>query len=169
MALKTDIRGMVWEYPDHFEVGREHIRDYAKAIKVTDAASYDEKRAAELGYHAIVAPLTFTSIFALLIQQHFFRHVDVGIETMQIVQVDQKFVYHKPIQAGDKLYGTMYIHSVDERFGADIVVTRNVCTNDKGELVLEAFTTMMGQQGTNSAEIKWDRQSGQVMRVAVGE
>jgi len=49
------------------------------------------------------------------------------------------------------------------------VVTRNVCTNEKGELVLEAYTTMMGQQGDNSTEIKWDRESGQVMRIAVGE
>lgn len=166
MALKTDIRGMVLRYPDHFEVGREHVRNYAKAVKVTDRASLDEEGAAELGYDAVVAPLTFTSTFALLIQQHFFKSVDVGVETMQIVQVDQKFVYHKPIQAGDKLYGTMHIHSVEERFGADIVVTRNVCTNDRGELVLEAFTTMMGQQGENSTEIKWDRESGQVVRVA---
>jgi len=169
MALKTDIRGMIWKYPDHFEVGREHIRNYARAVKVSDRASYAEESAAELGYDAIVAPLTFTSTFALLIQQHFFRHVDVGVETMQIVQVDQKFVYHRPVKAGDKLYGTMYVHSVEERFGADIVVTRNVCTNEKGELVLEAYTTMMGQQGDNSTEIKWDRESGQVMRIAVGE
>ena len=26
MALKTDIRGMVWEYPEPFAVGREQIR-----------------------------------------------------------------------------------------------------------------------------------------------
>jgi hypothetical protein len=45
------------------------------------------------------------------------------------------------------------IHSVDERFGADIVVTRNVCTNDKGELVLEAFTTLMGQQAGETVAI----------------
>ena len=94
-------------------------------------------------------------------------HDDVGFETMQIVQVDQKFVYHQPIKAGDKLYGTMYIHSVDERFGADIVVTRNVCTNDKGELLLEAFTTMMGQQGEYSTQIKFDVATGQVTRAAV--
>ena len=169
MALKTDIRGMVWKYPDHFEVGREHLRSYAKAVKVTDRASLDEEGAAELGYDRLVAPLTFTSTFALLIQQHFFRHVDLGMETMQIVQVDQKFIYHKPIQAGDKLFGTMYVHSVDERFGADIVVTRNVCTNEKGELVLEAYTTMMGHREEHSVSMKWDPQSGQVMRAAVGE
>ena len=166
MALKTDIRGMVWNYPDSYEVGREKIREYAMAVKADDPASYEEKAAAELGYDAIVAPPTFTAHFALLIQRHFFQHVDIGLETMQIVQVDQKFVYHKPIKAGDTLHGTMYVHSVDERFGADIVVTRNVCTNQDGDMVLEAYTTMMGQQGENSAQIKWDPASGQVVRTA---
>jgi len=166
MALKTDIRGMVWQYPDSYEVGREKIREYATAIKAVDPASFDEKAAADLGYDALLAPLTFTAAFATLIQKHFFQHVDIGLETMQIVQVDQKFIYHKPIKAGDVLVGTMYVHSVDERFGADIVVTRNVCTNQDGDVVLEAFTTMMGQQGDSSAQIKWDRESGQVVRTA---
>ncbi|WP_375484425.1 (3R)-hydroxyacyl-ACP dehydratase subunit HadC [uncultured Mycobacterium sp.] len=165
-AIKTDIRGMVWRYPDYFVVGREQIRAFANSIKCDDPASYDEDAAAELGYDNIVAPLTFASIFAKLVQNDFFRHVDTGYETMQIVQVDQKFIYHKPIKAGDKLWARMDIHSVHERFGADIVVTRNLCTNDGGELVLEAYTTLMGQQGEGSAMIRWDRESGQVIRIA---
>ncbi len=76
------------------------------------------------------------SILAMMIQRHFFQHVDVGFETMQIVQVDQKFLFHRPIIEGDELRGTMYIDSVDERFGADIVTSRNVLTDDKtGEVV----------------------------------
>ena len=67
------------------------------------------------------------SIFAKLVQDDFFRNVDLGMETMQIVQVDQKFVYHKPICVGDKLFARMDVHSVNERFGADIVVTKNTC------------------------------------------
>lgn len=169
MALKTDIRGMVWKYPDTFVVGREQVRQYALAIKADDPASHDEAAAAELGHDSLVAPLTFAAVFALLIQQHFFRHVDVGMETMQIVQVDQKFVYHRPIKAGDALHGTMFVHSVNERFGADIVVTRNVCTNKDGETVLEAFTTLMGHEGDNSIQVKWDPATGQVMRKAAGE
>ncbi|MCW2591549.1 MAG: 3-hydroxyacyl-ACP dehydratase, partial [Mycobacterium sp.] len=31
MALKTDIRGMVHVYPDYFVVGREKVREYARA------------------------------------------------------------------------------------------------------------------------------------------
>lgn len=169
MALKTDIRGMVHKYPDYFEVGREQIRQYAIAIKADDPASHDEKKAAELGHSNLVAPLTFSAIFALVIQRHFFQNVDVGLETMNIVQVDQKFHFHRPIQAGDKLHGTMYVHSVEERFGADIVVTRNVCTDEHGDVIMESYTTLMGQQGENSAQIRWDPESGQVMRTAAGE
>jgi acyl dehydratase len=153
MALKTDIRGMVHLYPDYFVVGREKIREYSKAVQSQDAANFDEKTAAELGHPGILAPLTFTAVYALLVQQDFFRNVDVGIETMHIVQVDQRFVYHKPIYAGDKLWARLEIHSVDERFGADIVVTRNICMNEAGELVLEAFTTLMGQQAEQSVKI----------------
>jgi acyl dehydratase len=166
MSLKTDIRGMVWRYPDYFMVGREQIRGFAQSIQYENQACYDETAAAELGYRDIVAPLTFVSILAKLVQSDFFRNVDVGMETMQIVQVDQRFVFHKTIMAGDKLWARMDVHSVTERFGADIVVTRNVCTNEDGELVIEAYTTLMGQQGDGSAKLKWDKETGQVVRTA---
>ncbi|GAB3038024.1 (3R)-hydroxyacyl-ACP dehydratase subunit HadC [Mycobacterium bourgelatii] len=166
MALKVDIRGMVWRYPDHFEVGREQVRQYARAVKCSDPASFDEQAAAELGYDGLLAPLTFVSIFAKLVQDDFFRNVDVGFETMQIVQVDQKFVYGRPMCVGDKLFGVMEIQSVNERFGADIVVTKNTCTNQHGEVILVAYTTLMGHEGDNSIQLKWDKETGQVVRTA---
>jgi acyl dehydratase len=168
MPLKIDIRGMVHHYPDYFIVGREQIKQFAHAVQAHDPATWDEAAAAELGHESLVAPLTFISILAMLLQNDFFRTVDVGMETMQIVQVDQKFVYHRPIHAGDKLFGTMYVHSVNERFGADIVVTRNVCSDENGEMVLEAYTTLMGHEGDNSISVKWDPESGQVVRTASG-
>ena len=131
MALKTDIRGMSWRYPDYFVVGREQVRGFARAIKCDDPACFDEEAAAELGYDAIVAPITFVSILAKYVQTDFFRHVDMGMETLQIVQVDQRFVFHKPMLVGDKLWARMDVQSVDERFGADIVVTKNICTNER--------------------------------------
>jgi hypothetical protein len=33
------------------------------------------------------------------------------------------------------------------------VVTRNVCTDEHGDLVIEAFTTLMGQQAERSVKI----------------
>jgi acyl dehydratase len=164
MAIKTDVLGMVFEYPDYFIVGREKVREYASAVKSYDPASHDEAAAVELGHQALVAPLTFVSTFALIMQQEFFRKVDTGFETMQIVQVDQKFTYHKPLLAGDKVWGRMEVISVHERFGADIVVTRNTAADDNGELYLEAFTTLMGHEGDDSISVKYDPETGQVTR-----
>jgi acyl dehydratase len=166
MPVNKKIEGMVWEYPDTFVVGREQVRQYAKAVKSAHPGSIDEAAAAELGHEALTAPLTFASIFAVMIQNHFFQHVDVGIETMQIVQVDQKFHFHRPIKVGDALTGTMHIESVVERFGADIVTTRNVCADENGVTVMEAFTTLMGHEGDNSISVKWDPETGQVVRTA---
>ena len=126
----------------------------------------DEDAAAELGYDAIVAPPTFVTILGKLVQADFMRNVDTGYDTMQIVQVDQRFVFHKPILAGDVLHARMDVHSVVERFGADIVVTRNTVTNDAGEVVIEAYTTVMGHEGDDSVNLKWDIESGQVVRTA---
>lgn len=168
MALKTDIRGMVWKYPEPFVVGREQIRQYANSIKAHDPASTDPEVAVGMGYPGLVAPLTFVSIIAVMTQRHFFQHVDVGFETMQIVQVDQKFTFHRPIVEGDSVFATMYIDSVVERFGADIVTSRNVLTDEKtGEVVLTAYTTLMGHEGDNSISAGWDPETGQVLRKPV--
>ena len=166
MALKTDIRGMIWRYPDSFVVGREQLRQFAQSIKNDHPAYFREDAAAELGHSAILAPLTFGSILAKLVQLNFFRNVDIGMENMVIVQVDQRFVFLKPIKAGDKLWARMEIQSVTERFGADIVVTKNICTNDRGKPVLEAYTTLMTQYSDGSANLRWDPESGQVVRTA---
>ncbi|GAS97203.1 (3R)-hydroxyacyl-ACP dehydratase subunit HadC [Mycolicibacterium canariasense] len=170
MALRPDLLGMVYKYPEVFVVGREQVKLFAKSVKSEHPASLYEEAAAELGHDAIVAGPTFVSILANLVQQDFFRNIDVGMETMQIIQVDQRFVYHRPIKVGDRLHAELEIMSVDERFGADIVVTRNILRDDDADdafVVMEAFTTLMGHEGDNSVSVQYDRESGQVRRTAV--
>ena len=164
MALKTDIRGMVWKYPDTFVVGREQVRQYAlggQGRRPGDASTRPRppNSATTPSSRRSPSPSIFARDDPAATS---FRNVDVGLETMQIVQVDQRFIFHRPIKVGDALTGTMHVESVVERFGADIVVTRSVCANDDGEVVLEAFTTLMGHEGDNSISVKWDPETGQV-------
>lgn len=166
MAINSDILGMVWHYEDSYVVGREKVREFARAVKAGDPASLDVAAAAEMGYDDLVAPPTFVTILGQLVQADFMRKIDTGYETLQMVQVDQRFVYHKPILAGDVLHARMEVESVVERFGADIVVTRNTLTNGHGELVMEAYTTVMGHEGDHSINLKWDKESGQIVRTA---
>lgn len=166
MALHPDLLGMVYKYPEVFIVGREQVKMFAKSVKSEHPASLYEEAAAELGHDRLVAGPTFMSILANLVQQDFFRNVDVGIETMQIIQVDQRFVYNRPIKVGDRLHAQLEVMSVDNRFNADIVVTRNILSDDDGGVIMEAYTTLMGHEGDNSVSVKYDRESGQVIRSA---
>lgn len=138
---------MHYRYPDHYMVGREKIREYATAVKNEDAAYFDDKAAADLGYGGVLAPLTFISVFGYQAQTAFFASADIGIQDAKIVQVDQELKFLKPIQAGDRLYCDVYVHSVRRSFGADIIVTKNIVTNDNGDVVQETYTTLAGRTG----------------------
>jgi meromycolic acid (3R)-3-hydroxyacyl-[acyl-carrier protein] dehydratase HadA len=144
--------GLHYRYPDHYEVGREKIREYAVAVKNADDSFFHEKASADLGYDEIIAPLTFISVFGYHAQLAMFKHNGVAITDAKIVHVDQELTFMQPIKAGDKLYCDVHVHSVRQSFGTDIIVTRNIVTNDKGETVQEAYTTLAGRSADNGEE-----------------
>ena len=147
MALSEDIVGMHFRYPDHYEVEREKIREYAIAVQNDDAAFFGEGAAAELGYGGLAAPLTFICVFGYKAQSAFFKYANIAIADQQIVQIDQVLQFMQPIVAGDKLYCDVYVDSVREAHGTQIIVTKNIITNEAGETVQETYTTLAGRAG----------------------
>lgn len=145
MSLSKDLVGTHYKYPDHYVVGREKIREYAVAVKNDDSAFHDEKAAADLGHDAILAPLTFISVFGYQAQLAMFKSNNIAISDEKIVQVDQELRFLQPIKAGDRLYCDVYVHSIRQSFGADIIVTKNIITNQDDEVVQETYTTLAGR------------------------
>ncbi|MDD4865897.1 MAG: (3R)-hydroxyacyl-ACP dehydratase subunit HadA [Mycobacterium sp.] len=152
MPLTMNIVGMHYRYPDHYEVEREKIREYAVAVQNEDESFFEEKAAAELGYGALLAPLTFSCVFGYQAQSAFFKHAKIAVSDQQIVQVDQTLKFEKPIVAGDRLYCDVYVDSVREAHGTQIIVTKNVVTNEAGEVVQETYTTLAGRAGQDGEE-----------------
>src|SRR5215470_12275587 len=109
--------GLHYRYPDHYEVGREKIREYAVAIKNSDGSFFREKDSAELGHDEILAPLTFISVFGYTAQLAMFHHNNIAIADAKIVQVDQELRFLMPVKAGDRLYCDVYVESVRKSFG----------------------------------------------------
>jgi acyl-CoA thioesterase len=144
--------GLHYRYPDHYEVGREKIREYAVAVKNADDSFFDEKVSADLGYDAILAPLTFISVFGYTAQLAMFHHNNIAITDAKIVQVEQSLKFKKPVMAGDRLYCDVEVQSVRQAFGTDIIVTKNIVTNDKGEVVQEGYTTLAGRSAADGEE-----------------
>ena len=152
MPLSEKIVGMHFRYPDHYVVGREKLREYAIAVKNDDAAYFDEDAAAALGHDELCAPLTFISVFGYKAQSAFFKHANIATADAQIVQVDQVLKMVKPIHAGDTLFCDVYVDSVRQAHGTDIIVTKNIVTNDRGDVVQETYTTLAGRTGEDGEE-----------------
>ncbi len=152
MALSSNMIGMHYRYPDHYEVEREKVREFARAVQNNDAMFLEDEAAAELGYEGLPAPLTFISIFGYRAQSAFFAHADIAITEEQIVQVDQVLKFLKPVQAGDTLYCDVYVDSVRRAHGTDIIVTKNIVSNEAGEVVQETYTTLAGRASEDGDE-----------------
>ena len=145
MSLSPNIVGMHYRYPDFYEVGREKVREYATAVKNDDPAFFEEKAAAELGYPALPAPLTFISVFGYKAVAAFFEHANIATDDAQIVQVDQTLKFLQPIMVGDRLYCDVSIESIRRAHGTDIIMTKQTVTNEAGDVVQETYTTLAGR------------------------
>jgi acyl dehydratase len=136
---------MHYRYPDHYQVEREKVREYAIAVQNDDPVFFGEDAAADLGYGGLAAPLTFICVFGYKAQTAFFESANIAVSDQQIVQVDQVLKFMKPIVAGDKLYCDVYVDGVREAHGTQIIVTKNIITNQTGDIVQETYTTLAGR------------------------
>ena len=145
MSFLDGLVGSHYRYPDHYVVGREKIREYAVAVKNDDRSHFDEEAAEALGHDGLVAPLTFLSVFSYQAQLAMFTANNIKISDAQIVQVDQVVKFISPIKAGDKLYCDVFVDSIRKAHGTDIIVTKNIVSNENGDVVQENYTTLAGR------------------------
>lgn len=139
--------GHHYRVDDYYEVGREKVREYARAVQDSHPVHWDEDVALEYGYDGLVAPLTFISLVGILAQRKLFETVVTGYDLSQIMQTDQILEFHRPILVGDHLICDVYLHSFRQAFGGDIIVTKNIATNQRDEVVLTTYTTLVGRSG----------------------
>jgi acyl dehydratase len=150
MAIADDIIGTHYRYPDHFEVDREKIREFARAVKDDHPAHFSEDAAKECGYDALIAPLTFLAVAGRKVQLEIFNQFDVPINMERVLHRDQKIVFHRPILAGDKLFFDSYLDSVTESHGAVVTEIRGEVTDADGKPVLTSVVTVMGEAASDT-------------------
>jgi meromycolic acid (3R)-3-hydroxyacyl-[acyl-carrier protein] dehydratase HadD len=145
------IIGSHYRAPDYFLVGREKIREFAAAVKDDHPTHYSETDAADAGYDGLVAPLTFLAIAGRRVQLEIFTKFDIPINIARVMHRDQKFVFHRPIVADDKLYFDTYLDSVIESHGAVISEIRSEVTDADGKPVVTSVVTMLGEAAHQDA------------------
>jgi acyl dehydratase len=134
--------GHYYQMDGTYLVGREKLREYARAVQDYHPAHWDVAAAADLGYSDLVAPLTFTSTPGMTCNRHMFEQVVVGYDTY--MQTEEVFEQHRPIVAGDELLVDVELASVRRTGGRDFITVTNTFTDTAGERVHTLHTTVVG-------------------------
>jgi len=154
MSVLDGTEGLIgthYRYPDYFDVGREKVREFANAVKDEHQSHYSEESAAEDGYDSTVAPLTFLAVAGRRVQEDVFTKFDIPINLARVLHRDQKFTYHRPIMAGDRLYFDTYLDSVIESHGTVIAEIRSEVTDADDKPVITSVVTMLGESSNPDA------------------
>lgn len=134
--------GHYYQMDGTYLVGREKVREYARAVQDYHPAHWDLAAAAELGYSDVVAPLTFTSAPGMQCNRRMFEEIVVGYDTY--LQTEEVFEQHRPIVAGDELLIDVELTSVRRTAGRDFITVTNTFTDTAGERVHTLHTTVVG-------------------------
>jgi acyl dehydratase len=137
--------GHYYQMDGTYLVGREKVREFARAVQDYHPAHWDVAAAAELGYPDLVVPLTFTSAPAMACNQRMFESVVVGYD--MYLQTEEVFEQHRPIVAGDELHIDVELTSVRRIAGRDLITVTNTFTDAAGERVHTLHTTVVGVTG----------------------
>jgi len=144
--------GQVYTTPDYYEVGREKVREFARALHDDHPTHWEDAAAKAAGYPGLLAPLTIVAIMGAKAQFQLVDEVLPGnLLKTGVLQVDQKHVFHKPVVTGDRLICDVSLDSHRTVVGgADLFTVKTVVRElDKG-VMQESFTTLAGQGDSGS-------------------
>jgi len=143
VALDPSYVGRTYPPTPPYRVGREKIREFAEAIGAADAAYTDPDAASALGYPDVVAPPTFPIVISLAAGRAVIDDPALGIDYARVVHGDQRFVYTRPIVAGDELTCVCTVEEIMSRGGHDFLTTRVDVSDASGAPVVSVWTRLV--------------------------
>ncbi|WP_121371662.1 MaoC family dehydratase N-terminal domain-containing protein [Frondihabitans australicus] len=143
MSVNPDLAGRTFPPVAPYLVGREKIREFARATASTSPLSLDPEAARKAGYADVVAPPTFAIVVQESTLQQLLAEPDAGIDFSRVVHGDQRFTYTRPIVAGDELTATLTVAGVKSLGGHSMVTAESVMVDGAGAHVVTAVSTLV--------------------------
>ncbi len=143
MPLDQSFIGRSYPSSAPYEVGREKIREFAEAIGEASPVHRDPDAARALGYQDVIAPPTFAVVLSLKANDVLVEDPELGLDYSRVVHGDQSFVHHRPITAGDRLSMVLHVDNITSRMGNDMLALRAEITDEDGEPVTTAKSTLV--------------------------
>ena len=141
--MNPSLQGRTFPSVPPYLVGREKIREFARATSTGSDLALDPAAARRAGYRDVVAPPTFAIVVQETTLQQLLAEPDAGIDFSRVVHGDQRFTYTRPIVAGDELTATLTVTSVKSLGGHSMVTAESVLVDGEGDHVVTAISTLV--------------------------
>ena len=141
--MNPELQGRVFAPTAPYLVGREKVREFARAVFATSPLNLDPDAAIAAGYSDVVAPPTFAVVIQEATLAQLLAEPDAGIDFTRVVHGDQRFSYTRPIVAGDELTATLTVASVKSLGGHSMVTAESSIVDANGDHVVTAISTLV--------------------------
>ncbi len=140
--MNPELVGRAFPPTAPYLVGREKVREFARAVFATDPQHTDPAAARALGYDDVVAPPTFAMVIQDLTLQQLLAQEDSGIALERTVHAEQRFQYTRPIVAGDELTAQLRVVGI-RPFGKGAMVTSEAVITDAADAHVVTATSVL--------------------------
>ncbi len=141
--VNPNIQGRVYPPTEPYLVGREKVREFARAVLSSSPLHLDVEVARAAGYVDVVAPPTFAVVVQEATLAQLLADEDAGVDFSRVVHGDQRFSYTRPIVAGDELTATLTITAVKQLGGHSMVTASSDIVDAGGAHVVTAISTLV--------------------------
>lgn len=148
MPVNPELVGREFAPTAPYLVGREKVREFARAVFADDPQHSDPAAAQALGYSDVVAPPTFAMVVQDLTLQQLLAEPDSGIELSHVLHAEQRFAYTRPIVAGDELVAQLAVTGIRTLGGNAMVTSDAVVTDASGAHVVTATSVLLVGAGS---------------------
>ncbi|MBS2964535.1 MaoC family dehydratase N-terminal domain-containing protein [Actinocrinis puniceicyclus] len=146
MPLDQSFVGRTYPPSAPYEVGREKIREFATAVRDLHPAYFDPEAAKALGHPDVIAPPTFPVIIAIPASLAAVNDPDFGLVGAWVVHGDQRFVYQRPLRAGDRIQCEVTIEAIKSIADSDMITLVNDLRTVEGEPVCSVRSLFVVRQ-----------------------
>ncbi|WP_147918590.1 MaoC family dehydratase N-terminal domain-containing protein [Ruania zhangjianzhongii] len=141
-AVSTDYVGREFHGTPPYAVSRVKIGEFAAAVGASDPVHTDPEVARAAGHEDVLAPPTFAVVVAQRAEAEYIEDPGAGIDFSRVVHAEERFVYHRPIVAGDLLHTSVHVDSITTRGGISMVTTRTEIADDGAAPVCTVTSTL---------------------------
>lgn len=149
----ADVAHIGYRHPAYsVDVEQGMLRFFARVIGETNPIYTEEAAARAAGLPGLAAPPTYAFALELDQSQPFVMLEKLGIRLNRILHGSQRFIYHKPICAGDRITMHATVEDIYEKKGGALlfIIIRTEATNQRGELAVEMSKTVVVRQSRSA-------------------